>query len=421
MLKFIASALTVTSICSLIKFSLNLWLMRYINPEEYTVYGIIVTFWGLVEIYVERGTQALTIKNGVNVAETINYIIEYIKKIVSIIAIGIIMYILFNCFSSLEINLIALIIFIAIGLGTLIKLMALIFEAKFINEGYYVGTQLKDLISTALIYIFAIWYISNKQIGGDLLLSLIFITQPLMYSLFNFRKIYSLKKEIINSSTLKKQIKNIYISSNFKNNEIFKKNSIKSASYEYAASKLDELIAYFIFNSNAYGNYLKFKDIGNVIAGFGSRIISRPWFYACSKYSRNEIKKIFISLCIIIAIIMIMGLFIPSTLYEKLIINILTTKWQVLASNGKILFQYSCFTFTYIFFKYTMIGIGAQSVQTVIDFRVFKFILINLILIYVINILIDDLINLESLIYLLIISKIYGINSQFKEIKKFIF
>lgn len=411
MLKFITSAFAVTAFCSIIKFSLSLGLMRFISPNEFAEYAVVVIFWGFIEIFVEKGTQALTIKNGISASKIQVYMLDYAKIIIKVMMLMTVL-LLFAVYLNLySLNVTSLAIFILIGLGTLIKLFVLLFEANNINRGKYTQTQFKDLFATSIAYIAAISIIDRFQFSGSIILSVVFFTQPLLYGILYYDQIYYVNRQFRINLNFKIKIEDIELDKH-KEEELFKKNVVQSAVYEYITTKLDELTAFLIFSNTVFGTYLKFKEISSTVAGFGSRVISRPWFYACVQYNVNEVKKYLLLITILLAVVMIFGLCIPSEYYQNVLIIILGSNWENLATHGKILYQFACVTFIYIFLKYTMSGLGAQSRQTLIDARIFKITILNLILFAIIKLYTEIDIALNILIFTLIAIKIIAIYFQ---------
>jgi hypothetical protein len=417
MLKFIISAFGVTALCSLIKFSLNLGLMRYIKPNELIIYGLVVIIWGFIEIFIEQGTQALTIKNGITPEKAKIYILEYAKKTIFISSLILLIYIFASKLFSIPLNMNYIFIAIMVGVGTFIKLVVLLLEAQKINEGKYNNIQFMELFSTSVVYSVAILIIDRNRIGGELVLTSIFLAQPIMYSIFYFRKIFTLVPKFFLSqpSSLAREIIKI---EKKKEEEVFKKNVVQSGVFDYASTKSDEFVAFLIFNNSMFGIYLKFKDFASIVAGFGSRVISRPWFYACTKYRREEIIRYLLLILLMQVLLIIGGLCIPSEIYEIAIVTVLTSNWEVLASNGKLLYQFACITFIYIFLKYTLSGVGAQARQTLIDSSLLKITLSVLSIVIIYNLFYKESVTLDLLIYLLIAIKFYGISLQLISLHK---
>jgi hypothetical protein len=411
MLKFLTSAILVTALCSLIKFTLNLGLMRYINPGEFATYAIVVIFWGFVEIFAERGTQALTIKNGINNEKIMTYLFEYAQKILITMAFIIILCMMSNHLNLLEVDFGEIFLFCVIGLGTMIKLAVLLFESQSISEGKYIQKQLTELLSVIIVYFLAIVTMHKMPIGGNSILAIVFLAQPSIYILFYYKQIYSLSRLFVHKLKLPSRIRKTNFSDNLQD-EDFKKNVVKSASYEYISTKIDELTAFFIFSGNIFGTYLKFKDLAATIAGFGSRVISRPWFYVCVKYSKDELVKVLLSILFITFLAIFVGLAIPSDYFERFVIILLTSKWESLAIHSKKLYLFACFMFLYIFLKYTISGVGAQAKQTLIDTRILIISLLVLSLILVSKFCFGMALPLDVMIYTLFLIKIYGVIAQ---------
>jgi F0F1-type ATP synthase assembly protein I len=117
-------------------------------------------------------------------------------------------------------------------------------------------------------------------------------------------------------------------------------------------------------------------------------------------------------------LLIIGGLCIPSEIYEIAIVTVLTSNWEVLASNGKLLYQFACITFIYIFLKYTLSGVGAQARQTLIDSSLLKITLSVLSIVIIYNLFYKESVTLDLLIYLLIAIKFYGISLQLISLHK---
>ena len=70
--------------------------------------------------------------------------------------------------------------------------------------------------------------------------------------------------------------------------DAYKHDVLKGSLIDQFRSRIDEVVISFYFVISNIGIYYKTKELAITISGFGSKAISRPWFYVASISSKSR-------------------------------------------------------------------------------------------------------------------------------------
>lgn len=349
MKEFLFKSVFFVTIFSLIRFLLNLTLASLLLPSDYGVILIPLIIFSFFDLLLEGGLHSGIIKFNASKDDLTSIVKRKFRIGISAGPLIAFFIILLDYFSELTLPLLVVLGFLA---HSLIKITNYFSEAKLIAEGKYLEIEFIQFSISVFIYISLIGIIPYIEIPGYYFLVMFNISLVTIYGIF--LNIY-LRPFI-----------NLHAKSSLNELKTFSSSVIQSNFIFSIGSRIDELSAAALINSNILGLYSKTKEISIMVGTFSSKIISRPWYYVACKINPNSVKQIyfvFISASIIAMIVLIEFLLTAISFF----ITMLGPNWTLL-SDFEIFILLICAMYFFVqFTNSTMLALGLEKVLLLID------------------------------------------------------
>jgi len=345
---FLANSFLTVSIFSIVRLYASLYLASYFFPSDYGVIAIPIAFFALIEVFIDGGYSSAIINKNITKSELRILLYSRIKFILIISLIGLSSLFFLN-YAYLQ-NKVPYLIIPFVLINSVFKGITFYYESRLIANHKFIFCETASFVSTVIAFGFTIMLINLIDLNGYLFLVINLLAQQIIYG---FILIY------------RENFLELNLDRDFQKDEIsfqkYKNDVLKAAIIDQFRSRIDEVIIAVYFTISNIGAYYKIKEIAITLSGFGSKAISRPWFYASSISSNSKTLIYWAAFSLICLVLLPLSFNIFNSLINFFIIDFMGENWVLLKKYTKFIYVLAFLYFYYSFNKSTMLGLGFSN------------------------------------------------------------
>lgn len=346
--KFLTNSFLLVSFFSVVRLYASLFIASYFFPADYGAIAIPIAFFALIEVFIDGGNSAAIINKNISKSDLKDLLLSRTKFIIIISSIGLSTLVLIN-FTFLQ-HKIPYLIIPFILLNSIFKAITFYFESRLIANGRFIFCETISFISTIFAFCITLALIYLIEINGYFFLVINLVLQQLLYGCM---LIYNERLMSINldRDDVKDDI----------SFDAYKHDVLKGSLIDQFRSRIDEVVISFYFVISNIGIYYKTKELAITISGFGSKAISRPWFYVASISSKSRTIFYWTIFSAIFLILLPVSFNFFDYLLNFFIIDFLGENWVSLKDFSGFIYFLAFLYFYYTFNKSTILGLGYSN------------------------------------------------------------
>tara|TARA_B100000212_G_scaffold209241_1_gene157989 strand:+ start:25303 stop:26541 length:1239 start_codon:yes stop_codon:yes gene_type:complete len=345
MLTFLSKSFSFVFLYSLIRLIIGIYVASFILPSDYAIILLPFLLYGFLDVYIEGGFIASTIKHGLNQDEE-----RYIKKaqlkslfiFAPLFFIALLIYDFYH-----QDKFLPLLVITNYCLISLLKIYTYTKEGLFVARGYYIAVESLSFFMSLLTYALIFYLIFNTDIEGYYLLCL-------WHSVFVF--LYALSLNILSRF----YVADFDKETSFATIKDYAKTNRNVALLFNLNNRVDEISASNILGANNLGIFAKFKELAINFGELTSKVINKPWFFVACNSKKEYVRKIYFLFLLLFFFIFLLGY--PVLIYLiNFIITMMGENWIVLMDYGSyiLVFLFSYFLCEYT--KATLLACGGEN------------------------------------------------------------
>lgn len=346
--KFLTNSFLLVTFFSIFRLYASLFIASYFFPSDYGAIAIPIAFFALIEVFIDGGNSSAIINKNISKPALRDLLLSRTKFTIIISSIGLFTLIFINYIFLA--NKIPYIIIPFVLLNSIFKAITFYFESRLIANGKFIFCETISFISTIFAFGITLALIYLVEINGYLFLVINLLLQQLLYGSILIYSERSLAKNL-DRDVIKDDIPL----------DVYKNDVLKGSLVEQFRSRIDEVVISFYFVISNIGIYYKTKELAITISGFGSKAISRPWFYVSSISSKSRTLYYWAIFTIVLLLLLPICFDLFNYLLNFFIIDVLGENWISLKDFSGFIYFLSFLYFYYTFNKSTILGLGFSN------------------------------------------------------------
>ncbi len=346
--KFLTNSFLLVSFFSIVRLYASLFIASYFFPSDYGAIAIPIAFFALIEVFIDGGNSSAIINKNISKPALKDLLLSRTKFTIIISSIGLFALILINYIFLA--HKIPYIIIPFVLLNSVFKAITFYFESRLIANGKFIFCETISFISTIFAFGITLTLIYLVEINGYLFLVINLLLQQILYGCTLMYSERSLAKNL-DRDVVKDDIPF----------DVYKNDVLKGSLVDQFRSRIDEIVISFYFVISNIGVYYKTKELAITISGFGSKAISRPWFYVSSISSKPRTLYYWAIFTILLLLLLPISFNLFNYLLNFFIIDVLGENWIALKDFSGFIYFLSFLYFYYTFNKSTILGLGYSN------------------------------------------------------------